>query len=67
MTKAFFDTAEEKPYCSEWSMRLLLLPNPCILGMAESHLPGYLFANEGYGEAWTLELERPRLNPDSTT
>lgn len=37
-----------------------------IFGMSESQLPGYFLAREGRGEAWTLELEGPRLNLDST-
>lgn len=45
----------------------LPLPNSFIFGMAESQLPGYFLADEGHGEAWTLELEGPRLNPDSPT
>ena len=38
-----------------------------IFGMSESQLPGYFLAHDGHGEAWTLELEGPRLNLDSTT
>lgn len=37
-----------------------------IFGMSESQLPGYFLAREGRGEAWTLELEGPRLNLEST-
>lgn len=45
MTKAYFDTAEEKPFCSEWWTWLLLLPTPFIFGMAKSQLPSYFLVN----------------------
>ena len=45
----------------------LLLPDSFLFGMSKSQLPGYFLAHEGHGEAWTLELEGPRMNLDSTT
>lgn len=46
MTKAFFDTAETKPYCSEWLTVLRVLSDPGVLGRTESQLSGCFLENE---------------------